>query len=229
MFSHEQRPTAAAIFTLVSGAAMLWAGAHMLKPVFFSNTAVTMLGMTIGLLMWALAILLLFYPQAHTVLGISIITLSVFSFAGSLGGLIVGSMLGLAGGALAVAWQPRPEKFVELTKEEAKVVQSELAGRGISLPLVWALWLCTGLCGGHRYYLGHYWRAGLMSLLFAVMFISSLVKWVIIIWWLADAFLVPMAVKDANFRLGISAICRMYTKGAAVKTEAEGVKQAFKN
>jgi hypothetical protein len=242
MFSHKQRPTAAAIFTFFGGAAMLWVGAQMLKLIFFSNTATTMLGMAIGLLVWVLALLLLFYPQAHTVLGVFIIALSVFSFVGALGGLIVGSVLGIIGGALAIAWQPQPEKKVELTEEEAQVVQGELAGRGKSLPAAWALWLFTGLGGGHRYYTGHYWRAGLMSLFFAIaagyrvllivrpqpkdiiMLVLALgVPLILIIWWLVDAFLLPMAVKDANFRLGILSLKQMHTEGAVVETEAESV------
>jgi hypothetical protein len=216
MFSHAQRPVAAAVFTLIGGAAMFRVGAHMLN-----------MGMAVGLLMWVLALLLLFYPQAHTALGVSIMVLSVISFAGSQGGLIAGDVLGVAGGALAVAWQSRPEKFVELTEEEAKVVRGELAVRGRSLPGAWVLWLFTGLGGGHRYYLGHYWRAGLMSLFFAVMFISSLVKWVLVFWWLVDAFLVPMAVRDANFRLGINALYRMYTEDPVVETGRDEIESTF--
>ncbi|MCI4358307.1 MAG: zinc ribbon domain-containing protein [Thermoplasmata archaeon] len=72
---------------------------------FLLFTGVTALGMGVGILV--LAFLLDSRPEHHTALGVGIVILSLASILGGGGGL-VGLILGVIGGCLAIAFSPHP-------------------------------------------------------------------------------------------------------------------------
>lgn len=70
--------------------------------------ALGVLGVLTGVAMIALAILVHMFPVRHQLLGGLVVTLSLVSWVGALGGLFIGFLLGLIGGILAIAWKPSP-------------------------------------------------------------------------------------------------------------------------
>ncbi len=69
------------------------------------------------------------------------------------------------------------------------------------MPVAYALWLCLGWTGAHRFYLGQIGSGlGQTALLVAsVLMLPIIPLWIgMISWWLVDAFMIPMLVRDAN-------------------------------
>ena len=65
-----------------------------------------MLGIIFGLIVIASAIMLNRRPTQHTTWGILILVFSILGIFGVLAGYLVGLILGIVGGALAIAWKP---------------------------------------------------------------------------------------------------------------------------
>ena len=64
-------------------------------------------GFILGILIFSCGLFQLFSPQIHGLIGIATVLLSLVSFiASNLGGLIIGMLLGILGGALSFAWLP---------------------------------------------------------------------------------------------------------------------------
>ncbi len=129
--SNEKKPTVpyalsliAGILTLLGGLAMAYVGvrrfdfmgrmmrgygyAFAAVPGFFSPfmSFAGILGIIFGLVVIASAIMLNRRPAQHTTWGILIMVFSILGIFGGLGGYLVGLVLGIVGGALAVAWKP---------------------------------------------------------------------------------------------------------------------------
>jgi hypothetical protein len=64
------------------------------------------LGIVFGLIVIASAIMLNRRPTQHATWGILILIFSILGIFGGLGGYLVGLILGIVGGALAIAWKP---------------------------------------------------------------------------------------------------------------------------
>jgi len=69
-------------------------------------TGFSIIGLIAGILVMIGAIMLNARPSEHTTWGAVIIAFSVISFLG-MGGFWIGALLGIAGGAVALAWRPR--------------------------------------------------------------------------------------------------------------------------
>ena len=54
------------------------------------------------------AIMMRVHPAEHVAWGVIVLVFSITSFLG-MGGFIVGALLGIAGGALALSWRPQPK------------------------------------------------------------------------------------------------------------------------
>jgi len=63
-------------------------------------------GIVQGILTIVLAVLLQRIPARHQLWGALVLTSSVLSWVSSIGGLLVGFLLGLVGGVLAISWKP---------------------------------------------------------------------------------------------------------------------------
>jgi uncharacterized membrane protein YjgN (DUF898 family) len=64
------------------------------------------LGIIFGVVVIASAVMLNRQPQQHQTWGILILIFSILSVFGGMGGYLVGLVLGIVGGALAIAWKP---------------------------------------------------------------------------------------------------------------------------
>jgi hypothetical protein len=129
--SNEKKPTVpfvlsliAGILTLIGGLTVAYVGlwrfefmgrvmrrhgyAYAAAPGYFSPfiSLTGMLGIIFGLIVIVGAIMLNRRPAQHTTWGILILIFSILSIFGGLGGYLVGLILGIVGGALAIAWKP---------------------------------------------------------------------------------------------------------------------------
>ena len=129
--SSEQKPMVSFVLSLISGILTLVGGltvtylgmwrfefmGRMMRgygyafgagPGYFSPfiSFMGMLGIIFGLIVIASAIMLNRRPTQHTTWGILILVFSILGIFGGLGGYLVGLILGIVGGALAIAWKP---------------------------------------------------------------------------------------------------------------------------
>jgi hypothetical protein len=104
-------PTAGAILSLIGGIFVLLGGFivavfGVFVSLFFPRLgAVFFLGLVIGLLIIALAILLFVLPRLRVAWGALIIVLAFVSWPFALGGLFLGFLLSLIGGILAITYK----------------------------------------------------------------------------------------------------------------------------
>ncbi|EKN68764.1 hypothetical protein BABA_11946 [Neobacillus bataviensis LMG 21833] len=64
------------------------------------------IGLLLGGLTLLMGVLGYFMPKLSTLLGIVGIFASVLSIMGALGGFLIGTILGIVGGAMMIAWKP---------------------------------------------------------------------------------------------------------------------------
>jgi len=113
----EPKPMAAFILALVAGVLILlggvlelWVAAALFGSGFvFPNNdwlvAFGVVGVSLGIFVVAFSVLLYFHPQHHVVFGVLILVLSLLSVL-DYGGFLVGLVLGIVGGILAITWTP---------------------------------------------------------------------------------------------------------------------------
>jgi len=99
------RPFWAGVWALVGGVVMLYPPVSALQVVLSGNGVWP--GLTIGGLVIISAVMLWFDLRLVHFLGSVIIFLSLISFVtNTFGGFMLGMLAGIAGGALALAWEP---------------------------------------------------------------------------------------------------------------------------
>ena len=73
-------------------------------------------GVVLGIATIALAVMLYRSPARHQLYGGLILTFTALSIVGSLGGLVIGFILGLVGGVLAISWKPTAAPQAQATR-----------------------------------------------------------------------------------------------------------------
>lgn len=76
-----------------------------LYAIAFIPGRLVFIGFLFGGLLLIIGTLSYFYPQFSMVFGIMTIFLSVLSIMGALGGFVIGTILGIIGGSLLIAWE----------------------------------------------------------------------------------------------------------------------------
>ncbi|HEU5139300.1 MAG TPA: DUF6114 domain-containing protein [Bacillales bacterium] len=100
----KRRPFWGASLTLLAGLLILWIPLNLYMLAFApGNFAIV--GLLFGGLITIIGVMAYIYPQFSTVLGVMTIFLSVISIMGALGGFVVGTILGIVGGSLCIAWR----------------------------------------------------------------------------------------------------------------------------
>jgi predicted RND superfamily exporter protein len=99
----NRRPFWGATLSALAGLMILYIPVQLYAIAFIPGSYV-FIGFLFGGLVLILGILAFFYPQFSTVLGIITIFLSVLSVMGALGGFLIGTIVGIIGGALCVGW-----------------------------------------------------------------------------------------------------------------------------
>ncbi|MFC4618792.1 DUF6114 domain-containing protein [Camelliibacillus cellulosilyticus] len=123
------RPFWGATLSLLAGLFILWIPLQ-LYAVAFAPGNFAFIGFLFGGLIIILAILGYIFPQFSIVFGVLTIFLAVLSIMGALGGLVIGTILGIIGGSLSIAWKKDvvPIKEADTGKEE----RQEIAATGDS-------------------------------------------------------------------------------------------------
>jgi hypothetical protein len=121
----KSRPFWGAIITIVSGFTILWVPLNLYLSTFLPGS-VAMIGLLFGGLIILMGILSIFFPQSSKILGILTIFLSVLSVIGALGGFLFGTIFGIIGGSLSIAWRSIPEDSpikatADITERPAKI------------------------------------------------------------------------------------------------------------
>lgn len=118
------RPIAAAVLTFLGGLFVILGGIAIavigtVLAVLGHYSGFFFLGLVDGLLLCAVAILMLVAPRGHSAWGVLAIVLAGVSLLVALGGFVVGFLLALIGGLVAIAWRPARADVVTV---EARVV-----------------------------------------------------------------------------------------------------------
>jgi len=92
------------MFILVGGSLVAVLG--LVFALFGLFSGLFVVGLIIGLLTVLVGILMLAVPGAHSYWGVFAIVLALVSIPFALGGLVLGFLLAVVGGWLAIAWKP---------------------------------------------------------------------------------------------------------------------------
>jgi len=111
--SRESYPSAAftlsliaGIFVLLGGLIVAVIGAVFTFFAFGIGAIIGIFGIIWGVIIIVSANNLRAHPEQHVTWGVIILVFSLVSWFGGLGGLLIGFLLGLIGGVLAISWQP---------------------------------------------------------------------------------------------------------------------------
>lgn len=105
----NRRPKAGLILIILAGLVILWIPINLywlaFVPGSFAFTGFLFGGLVLlcGILGWLM-------PQYVRLLGVFALVLSIASIMGALGGLLIGTVLGIVGGSLCAAWDPNGER-----------------------------------------------------------------------------------------------------------------------
>ncbi|MGZ4162006.1 MAG: DUF6114 domain-containing protein [Neobacillus sp.] len=105
----KKRPLSGAIMTILSGLMILWVPLNLYLSTFLPSS-IAIIGLLFGGILTLMGIVALIYPNASKILGIFTIFLSILSVIGALGGFLLGTLFGIIGGALLMAWRLGPVK-----------------------------------------------------------------------------------------------------------------------
>ena len=105
----KKRPLSGAIITIFSGLMILWVPLNLYLSTFLPGS-IAIIGLLFGGMITLIGIVALFFPNASKILGIFTIFLSILSVIGALGGFLIGTLFGIIGGALLMAWNLGPVK-----------------------------------------------------------------------------------------------------------------------
>jgi len=105
----KNRPLWGSVITILSGVMILWVPLNLYLSTFLPGS-IAIIGLLFGGLITLIGIIAIFFPNASKILGIFTIFLSILSVIGALGGFLVGTLFGIVGGALLMAWRLEPVK-----------------------------------------------------------------------------------------------------------------------
>lgn len=105
----KNRPLAGAIITILSGLTISWVPLNLYLSTFLPGS-IAIIGLLFGGMITLIGIVSVFFPNSSKILGIFTIFLSILSVIGALGGFLFGTLFGIIGGALLMAWRLAPAK-----------------------------------------------------------------------------------------------------------------------
>ncbi|ALA69704.1 hypothetical protein GT50_05345 [Geobacillus stearothermophilus 10] len=108
--SNRHRPVLGSMLAIIGAIFVLIVGISVLPMLLLPGSGLMWAGVVTGLVMIVLAILSIIKPQSHVTIGSFLIVASILSFVGAAGGLIIGGIIGLLGGALVVGWSGEQAK-----------------------------------------------------------------------------------------------------------------------
>jgi len=123
--ANRYRPVIGGTFVLLAGMLVTWVGINLAPILFMPKSGLYWMGMIVGLAICAVAFLSFTFTESHMTLGIAAIILSIISFLGAAGGVLIGGILGILGGAMVLAWEkaPLPESAEETEEPDDKYIE----------------------------------------------------------------------------------------------------------
>ncbi|WP_051263226.1 DUF6114 domain-containing protein [Tuberibacillus calidus] len=127
----NHRPFWGATLSVLAGLLILYIPIQ-LYAIAFVPGSFAFVGFLFGGLVLILGVLAYLYPQFSTVLGVIIMFLSILSIMGALGGFLFGTIFGIVGGALCIAWKEQeiphlPDQSKESKESNHLIDHSEVA------------------------------------------------------------------------------------------------------
>lgn len=110
-----RRPFWGAALCILSGLIILWVPAKLYE-VAAAPGSILFVGFFLGGLTLLMGVLGFIMPRLSTLLGILAIFSSVLSIMGALGGFLIGTILGIVGGSMLIAWKPQLDSEVISTE-----------------------------------------------------------------------------------------------------------------
>jgi len=101
-----KRPFWAATLSVISGIIILSVPVQLYE-IAAAPGSMIVIGLLLGGLTLLMGILGFMMPRLSTLLGILAILSSVLSIMGALGGFLIGTILGIIGGSMMIAWNPK--------------------------------------------------------------------------------------------------------------------------
>lgn len=114
----QPRPLGGAVLLLLGGAMIAYVPAQFASELLFIGGTFTVIGLVFAVAVGFCGVAALAKPRFSTVFGTLGIVFSTLSLFGALGGLLVGMVVGTAGGILCYAWEP-PEGYETASLAEA--------------------------------------------------------------------------------------------------------------
>ncbi len=111
------RPIGAGVLTIIGGFFILLGGfvfalIGAVLAVFGFVSGVFFLGLLVGFLTLIVGFLMLAVPAGHTVWGVLAVVLALVSIPVALGGFLIGFLLTLIGGVLALTWKRPVDRVI---------------------------------------------------------------------------------------------------------------------
>jgi hypothetical protein len=100
-----RRPFWGATLCILSGLIILWVPAKLYE-VAAAPGSILFVGFFLGGLTLLMGVLSYIMPRLSTLLGVLGIFAAVLSIMGALGGFLIGTILGIIGGSMLIAWKP---------------------------------------------------------------------------------------------------------------------------
>ncbi|WMJ16874.1 DUF6114 domain-containing protein [Geobacillus proteiniphilus] len=111
--ANRYRPVLGSALAIAGAVFVLIVGISVFPMLLLPGSGLMWAGLVTGLVMMVLAVLSIIKPDSHVVLGSFLILTSILSFIGAAGGLIIGGVIGLLGGALVAGWNGQKEQSAD--------------------------------------------------------------------------------------------------------------------
>ncbi|MFB4167723.1 DUF6114 domain-containing protein [Virgibacillus sp. JSM 102003] len=121
----NKRPFWGASLILLAGLMILYIPLHLYAIAFIPGSFV-FVGFLFGGLILIMGILDYIYPQFSTVFGVVTIFLSILSVMGALGGFVIGTVIGIIGGAMSIAWEKQEVTITEAVPNKEQLDQDDV-------------------------------------------------------------------------------------------------------
>jgi hypothetical protein len=127
-----RRPFWGAAMSVLSGIIILSVPVQLYE-IAAAPGSMIVIGLFLGGLTLLMGILGFIMPRLSTLLGILAILSSVLSIMGALGGFLIGTILGIVGGAVMIAWKPEfgTKESLNQTKQDQFAEKEVASGKEI--------------------------------------------------------------------------------------------------
>lgn len=125
----KSRPFWGAIFALLSGLVILYVPLQLIEIAALPGTTL-FIGFFLGGMVLLGSIMTFIMPQFSVFYGLFIMVSAILSIMGAMGGLVIGTLLGIIGGSMILAWRPYPKAKTKRSKKKPSSKSENQAAAG---------------------------------------------------------------------------------------------------